>query len=83
MIWHIYTTNCDCASDVIARKRRPKWVFGPRCPCCNKILGFMQWRYAGKWEGDTEFEAKKTYRAAPIEEKLRVEKESTKNDLNI
>ncbi len=59
----IILTNCDCASDVIARIST-HWIFGPRCPGCGKILGPIEWmtdlRY-GKIKANGELEAIRLY----------------------
>lgn len=37
--------NCGCGSYIIfVRSDRPKrWLYGPRCCNCGKILGPMEW----------------------------------------
>ena len=46
--YFIISTNCDCCSDIVARTENQinRWVYGPLCPGCNKILGLMQWGFA-------------------------------------
>lgn len=40
----IIHTNCDCGSGEIARPtNHSRWLYGPRCPFCLKILGMMSW----------------------------------------
>ena len=59
----IVLTNCDCCSDTIARTST-KWIFGPRCPGCKKILGFMEWQEDlrfGKIRATGELEALSIY----------------------
>ena len=48
--FEIILTNCDCASDVMAvpKGRSGKWMYGPRCPGCHRVLGPMQWKSAGE-----------------------------------
>lgn len=43
--YKILSTNCDCASDLIARTagQIKQWLIGPRCPGCHQVLGLMQW----------------------------------------
>ena len=40
--------NCDCgAYDIEVRPDVPgKWMYGPRCHDCRKIMGPMQWSVA-------------------------------------
>jgi len=62
-IYTIILTNCDCASNVIARTST-KWIYGPRCPGCKKILGFMEWqedRRFGKIRANRDLEAIRIY----------------------
>jgi len=42
MKFNIIHINCDCSSDTIARVPR-EYIYGPRCPNCNTVLGPMQW----------------------------------------
>ena len=58
----IIDTNCDCASDRIARYPT-RYIWGPRCPNCRKILGMMGWRNVGKVRARSEWEALEIYRA--------------------
>ena len=64
--YYIVLINCDCASDVIARRTDQfcKYLFGPRCPGCQKILGWMQWRLACEkvFRAEGEMEALQKYR---------------------
>ena len=66
MKYYIILTNCDCASSVIARvpSQVHRWFFGPKCPSCHKILGWMQWRLACKetFTAEGEIEALEKYR---------------------
>lgn len=45
------STNCDCSSNKIQVRQDQinKWVYGPRCPGCNKVLGPMQWDVEGEY----------------------------------
>lgn len=43
----IFSTNCDCASGRKAL-HNPRFIIGPRCPYCNKILGPMQYTILGE-----------------------------------
>lgn len=56
----IISTNCDCASDLIARTST-RWFFGPRCPNCNKVLGWMQYNIVGKVRATGDYEAIRLY----------------------
>ena len=66
MRYYIILTNCDCASNIIAKpsEQYHKWIFGPRCPGCHKILGWMQWRLACEetFIADGELGALRKYR---------------------
>ena len=57
--WHIYATNCDCYSDMRAYPYRPRWIIGPRCKGCGKVLGFMEYSYWGWVHATDELEALK------------------------
>ena len=59
----IIDTNCDCCSDRIARLPT-RYVWGPRCPSCRKILGMMEWRSIAKVRARSEWEALAIYRQA-------------------
>ena len=63
MKYIIIQTNCDCSSDIIARTNT-NWIFGPRCPGCNKILGPMQWRDVAVVDAITQMAATEIYRKA-------------------
>jgi len=39
----IILINCDCGSDVYA-VTSTKWIFGPRCRGCHRILGWMEYQ---------------------------------------
>lgn len=66
MKYYIILTNCDCCSSIIARRieQYHKWTFGPKCPGCHKILGWMQWRLACEkvFTAKGELEALQKYR---------------------
>jgi len=53
MKFHVYSTNCDCASGHVVRRNLGNWKYGPKCPYCKTILGIMQWSYIGRGEGKT------------------------------
>lgn len=38
-------TNCGCGSGWkwATANQIKRWMFGPRCPTCGKILGWMEW----------------------------------------
>ena len=57
----IISTNCDCCADLIARFPT-KYIIGPKCPHCRKILGPMQWNIEDKIRAIGEFEALKKHR---------------------
>ncbi len=57
----IIDTNCDCSSDTIAR-HPTRYMWGPRCPNCNKILGLMEWDDVDKVMAFTAWEALEIYR---------------------
>ena len=59
--YYIIQTNCDCASDTIARTSM-RWVNGPRCPGCNEILGCMQWMYVGTVRAKGDLDALQKWR---------------------
>ena len=65
--YYIILTNCDCCSDTIAKapSQVKEWVYGPRCPGCNKILGIMQWQLANenKYYAKSQTDALQQYRA--------------------
>lgn len=52
----IISTNCDCASDTIARVARP------RCLCCNRVLGCMQYIIVDEIKAKNTGEALQIYR---------------------
>ncbi len=56
MLGHIYDINCDCCSYKMVRARLGKWIYGPRCQGCGRILGWMQWSYCGQAVGKDEGE---------------------------
>ena len=56
----IILTNCDCCSDTIAVTTR-RWLVGPRCPGCRKILGSMSWRDVGTVRARDDLEAVRIY----------------------
>jgi hypothetical protein len=58
--FNIISTNCDCCSDTIARYPT-NYLYGPRCPWCNKILGCMQWRVEDKVRATGQREALQIY----------------------
>ena len=41
-------TNCDCSSGITAYRKDSRLVWGPRCPACGKVLGFMETYEAGE-----------------------------------
>lgn len=55
-------TNCDCCSDTIYRYPT-RYVFGPRCPGCGKILGCMQWSIIDRVKALSHFDAGRVFRA--------------------
>lgn len=75
----IILINCDCGSDVIAvlSNRPNKWIFGPRCRGCHRILGLMQWMADGSIMASDDLEAVRLYwerRRKRYEQKLIGEK---------
>lgn len=54
-------TNCDCGSDLLATSPR-RYMFGPRCPCCHKILGPISWSRLATVNASGELEALAIYR---------------------
>ena len=64
--WHVYWTNCDCSSDRFARRRRPRWTWGPRCQNCGKILWLMEFGYLGHVQATGELEALRKEQAQRI-----------------
>ena len=59
----IVLVNCDCASDTIARRWPTRWMMGPRCPGCQRILGPMQYRVEATVHALDEMDAVRRYRA--------------------
>jgi len=57
----IISTNCDCASGLVA-KRDHAWIYGPRCPWCNKILSIGSYRLIKEIQAKTADEALHNYR---------------------
>lgn len=57
--WYVYQLNCDCQSETRIYAYNPKWVIGPRCQGCRKILGDMQVTFLGKFRTTTKQEADK------------------------
>ena len=44
----VVSTNCDCASGYKAvTTPQERWLYGPRCPHCNLVLGPMQYKVIG------------------------------------
>ena len=60
--YHIIATNCDCSSDVIGKTDPGKWLFGPRCPSCRKVLGCMQWMDVGRVRASGDWDAPRIYK---------------------
>lgn len=40
--YYIVHTNCDCCANLIALTHK-KWIIGPKCQGCGKILGWMEY----------------------------------------
>lgn len=57
----IISTNCDCCSDIIVRYPT-RYLWGPRCPHCGKVLGWMQWFEVATVRAINQWEAEKEYR---------------------
>lgn len=70
--WHVYWTNCDCCSDRFARRRRPRWLWGPRCRGCGKVLAVMEFGYLGHVQATDELEALRKEQARRVA-KMRAE----------
>jgi len=72
--YYVILTNCDCCSDTIARRVEQfhKWISGPRCPGCQKILGCMQWRLACEevFIAKSEIEALQKYREFTVNKSI-------------
>jgi hypothetical protein len=60
--YYVIWINCDCASDWWARSS-PVRGNGPRCPNCQRYLGFMEWRDYGSVLAESEGEAIKAAQA--------------------
>ena len=61
--YHIILTNHgSCCSDMVA-KTSVRWIYGPRCPMCNTVLGPMQWRHDGTIRANYDLEALRIYLA--------------------
>ena len=43
--YYIIIVNCDCGAYIMA-KTSAKWMYGPRCKLCNKVLGPMEYEVA-------------------------------------
>ena len=58
--YHIVRINCDCGSDVVARTSL-RWVFGPRCPNCCRVLGPFDYSVVAKIRAVGNLEALRLY----------------------
>ncbi len=45
--YDIMYSNCDCGSGTTAVRADTKRIFGPRCPHCRKVLGWMDYKLVG------------------------------------
>ena len=59
--YHIIYINCDCGSSHVARKTM-RWIYGPRCPGCKRIVGGMDFDIVGKVKAIGEIPALEKYR---------------------
>lgn len=59
--YYIVYINCDCGSDLYALTS-VRWVYGPRCRGCGRILGPIEYRVYGKERASGDLEALRKWR---------------------
>ena len=60
--FYIYSINCDCGSDLIARTSAGRWMYGPRCRGCKRLLGPMEYAFVAKVRANCSLSALEWYR---------------------